>query len=62
MPSRSDDRWFGGEKGAAAKAFESMQRTYGRKDGEHVYHATIAKKKHRAAGTRGKAARKWLGL
>jgi len=39
-----------------------MQRTYGRKDGEHVYYATIAKKKRRASSSRGTAARKWLGL
>ena len=62
MPKGSEDKFFGGERGAARKAFESMQRTYGRKDGEHVYYSTIAKKKRRASSSRGTAARKWLGL
>ncbi|HEX6461115.1 MAG TPA: hypothetical protein VF032_19520 [Thermoleophilaceae bacterium] len=48
MPSRGDDKYFGGVKGAAEKAFASMQRTYGRKDAEHVYKATIAKRKRKA--------------
>ena len=60
MPKGSEDKFFGGERGAARKAFESMQRTYGRKDGEHVYYATIAKKKRRSSSGRGGLARKWL--
>jgi hypothetical protein len=45
MPSRGDDKYFGGKPGAASEAFKAMQRTYGRKDGEHVYYARIAKAK-----------------
>ena len=60
MPKSSEDRYFGGEPGSAAKAFQSMQRTYGRKDGEHVYYATIAKKKRRD-GKRSKPAHRFFG-
>ena len=60
--SSRDDKFFGGTKGAAGKAWESMRRNYGARDAEHVYYGSIAKRKRRTAGSRGKAARKWLGL
>lgn len=41
------DKFFGGERGAAEKALISMQRSYGRKDGETVFYATIAKRKRK---------------
>jgi hypothetical protein len=52
MPLNSYDKYFGGEKGAAAKAKASMQQTYGRKDGEHVFYSTVAKKKRKAKTAR----------
>ena len=42
------DRWFGGARGAAETARAKMHKTYGRKDGEAVWQATIAKRKHKA--------------
>jgi hypothetical protein len=57
MPKRSEDKYFGGQRGAAAKAFQSMQKTYGKRDGEHVYHATIAKRKRRSTSKTGGIAR-----
>jgi hypothetical protein len=41
------DKYFGGKPGAADKALASMRRTYGRKDGEHVFYSMIAKAKRR---------------
>ena len=41
------DRFFGGQAGAANKALESMQRSYGRTDGQKVFDAAIAKRKRR---------------
>ena len=60
--SSRDDKFFGGGKGAASRAWETMRRNYGARDAEHVYYGSIAKRKRRTAGSRGKAARKWLGL
>jgi hypothetical protein len=57
MPTSRYDKFFGGQPGAADKALASMRRTYGRKDGETVFYATVAKRKHRgsrpAKGTKG---------
>ena len=47
MPLARYDKYFGGERGAADRALAAMQRTYGRKDGETVFHATIAKRKRK---------------
>lgn len=41
------DKYFGGERGAAERTLAQMKRTYGAKDGEHVFRATIAKRKRR---------------
>lgn len=43
------DKFFGGDRGAAEKALQAMKRTYGRKDGEHVFWASVAKRKRRPA-------------
>jgi hypothetical protein len=58
MPLNAYDKFFGGEKGAAAKAKANMLATYGRKDGEHVFQATVAKRKRKAGQAR---KRKWFG-
>jgi hypothetical protein len=47
MPKPGDDKYFGGARGAAQKAWEAMVKAYGRKDAEHVYQARIAKQKRR---------------
>jgi hypothetical protein len=54
MPLERYDRYFGGQRGAAAETLANMKRTYGRKDGEAVFYATIAKRK-RKGRARGKA-------
>lgn len=59
MPLNRYDRFFGGERGSAEKALQSMKRTYGRKDGETVFYATVAKRKRKTKspglfGKRGK--------
>lgn len=41
------DKYFGGERGAAERTFAAMRKTYGAKDGEHVFRAMIAKRKRR---------------
>jgi hypothetical protein len=49
MPRRSAlDKIFGGKPGAADETRAAMRRTYGVKDGDHVFFARIAKSKHRA--------------
>jgi hypothetical protein len=53
MPLTRYDKFFGGDRGAAERALASMQRTYGRKDGEAVFYATIAKRKRKGARGRG---------
>jgi hypothetical protein len=47
MPLDRYDKFFGGVRGSAEKALASMKQTYGRKDGETVFYATIAKRKRR---------------
>lgn len=46
------DRFFGGTPGAAEQTQKAMQKTYGRKDGETVFWATIAKRKRRSSTTK----------
>jgi hypothetical protein len=58
MPRSKWDKFFGGQPGAADKAKASMLRTYGRKDGETIFQATVAKRKHKAQAQR---RRKWFG-
>jgi hypothetical protein len=53
-PLNRYDKYFGGVRGSAEKAHASMVRTYGRKDGETVFYATIAKRKHKTASARRK--------
>jgi hypothetical protein len=48
MPTSRYDKLFGGQPGAADRAKANMQKTYGRKDGETVFYATVAKRKKRA--------------
>ena len=52
MPLSHYDRFFGGERGSADKALDSMRKTYGRKEGEHVFYAKIAKAKRKTKSTR----------
>lgn len=47
MPLERYDQFFGGAPGSAQKALDQMKRTYGRKDGENVFYATIAKRKRK---------------
>jgi hypothetical protein len=47
------DKFFGGEKGSAAKALASMKKTYGPKGGERVFWGTVEKRKRR------KSPRRW---
>lgn len=49
MPLERYDKFFGG-RGSAQKALASMQRTYGRKDGQTVFDATVAKRKRKQKG------------
>jgi hypothetical protein len=42
------DRYFGGERGAAKQTLENMQKTYGKRDGEAVFTAAVAKRKRKA--------------
>ena len=49
MPVNRYDKLFGGQPGAADKALQNMRKTYGRKDGETVFYATVAKRKHKQA-------------
>lgn len=48
MPLNRYDKYFGGESGAAEKALRAMRKTYGRKDGDRVFYARVAKLKRRA--------------
>lgn len=41
------DKLFGGERGAAERTLAAMKRTYGRKDGQTVFDATVAKRKRK---------------
>lgn len=49
MPLEQYDKYFGGVAGAAEQALKAMKRTYGRKDGETVWKATIAKRKRKSS-------------
>lgn len=49
------DRFFGGTPGAAEQTHKAMQKTYGRKDGETVFWATIAKRKRKTGARRRKS-------
>lgn len=48
MPLTRYDKFFGGTRGAADKALANMKKTYGRKNGEHVFYSTIAKRERKA--------------
>lgn len=48
MPLSRYDKYFGGKRGAAEEARSAMKRTYGSKDGEHVFWARVAKAKRRS--------------
>lgn len=48
MPISKYDPLFGGEPGAAERALRSMKRTYGSKQGEHVFYGTIAKRERKS--------------
>lgn len=49
MPRASRlDKIFGGKPGAAEETRAAMRKTYGAKDGDHVFFARIAKSKRRA--------------
>jgi hypothetical protein len=52
VPLERYDKHFGGRRGAAAEALASMKKTYGAKNGEHVFYASIAKREHRAKARR----------
>lgn len=41
------NKYFGGGRGSAKKALDSMKKTYGPKKGETVFHATVAKRERR---------------
>jgi len=45
------DKYFGGQRGAAEKALSSMKKTYGPKEGQTVFDATIAKRKRKQRGS-----------
>lgn len=47
MPISKYNDLFGGGRGAAQKALDSMKRTYGTKDGTHVFYAKVAKAKRK---------------
>lgn len=48
------DKLFGGERGSAQRARDGMVRTYGRKEGETVFNATVVKRKRKAKAPRRK--------
>jgi hypothetical protein len=45
MPSRTDDQWFGGKRGASRKAYDALVKQYGLSKGEQVYQALLQKRK-----------------
>lgn len=51
------DKFFGGERGSAERALAGMKHTYGRKDGETVFNATVAKRKRRTKAPSGRRKR-----
>jgi len=50
MPVGDYDRFFGGKKGAAAKARAGMIDEYGLKRGMQVFHATVDRKRKQRGG------------
>ena len=50
--SKRLDKYFGGERGSADRMLAAMQKTYGPKDGQTVFEATVAKRKRRATTSR----------
>jgi hypothetical protein len=52
MPVSKYNKYFGGTRGSAQKALDSMKKTYGPKKGEHVFYAVIAKKERKTKGPR----------
>lgn len=50
MPLSLYNTYFGGKPGAAAKARQHMQQTYGDKKGTSVFYATMNKKKNQRGG------------
>ncbi|HXG17172.1 MAG TPA: hypothetical protein VNK50_13050 [Calidithermus sp.] len=52
MPLSRYDRYFGGQKGAAAKAHAAMVEQYGPEKGERVFYATVNKAKAHVVGRR----------
>lgn len=60
MPGGRHDRLFGGKPGAAERALASFKRTYGDKDGQLVFDATVIKRQ-RKGKQRGTLAQRLLG-
>lgn len=52
MPLASEDRYFGGKKGAAAKALKGMVAHCGYASGTRVFYATLADRRKEAAKPR----------
>jgi hypothetical protein len=50
---RNYDKYFGGQPGAAEKTLAAMRRTYGKKDGDAVFNATVIKRKRKPAPRKG---------
>ena len=50
MPLSLYDKFFGGEKGSAAKALAAMKKQYGDEKGEAIFYATVNKKKKNKKG------------
>ena len=46
------DKFFGGERGAAAKARANMRKTYGAQGGDRVFWGTVTKRKRKTTGRR----------
>ncbi len=45
MPLSKYNRFFGGQKGSAAKAKSAMEKTYDQEKGERIFYATKNKRK-----------------
>lgn len=41
------DKLFGGERGSAERMLAAMKRTYGNRDGQTVFDATVAKRRRK---------------
>lgn len=48
MPLERYDKFFGGKRGAAAETLAKMKKTYGPKEGQTVFDATVTKRKRKA--------------